>query len=828
MAAAAVVACARVFGAGDARAEAPTRAGPQLLEPVAPPPGVVLPKLVFGPGPAYPADGEGDAVVVVELVVRADGTVSEARVVEGEEPFAEAARQAASQYRFVPATRDGERVPARIRIALTFRRSVEPPRPPPTPAPAASAPSADSGARADAASSPAGTDVAPTVEEVLVRGTTNAAAASPSATRVGTAEVRQLPGAFGDAFRAIEALPGVTPIVSGLPYFFVRGAPPGNTGYFIDGIRVPSLYHLGVGPSVLHPGLLDHVDFYQGGYPARYGRFTGGILAGALREPRPDGVHGEANVRVFDAGALLEAPFAEGRGNLLVAGRYSYTAAILSLVSPDTSLDYWDYQARVTYALSPRDRVGVFAFGSFDSVGARDAFEGRTKELLGIQFHRIDLRYDRTLDRGGRLRIAATTGADRTGTETFSSRAAVFALRSEAEAPLGRRATARAGADVWFDRFTFEDAAERPPIREPFPGRDADEREAPSARATLYPSRTDVTFGTFAEARTRPSARVEITAGARVDVFTQRRREQPPLLPRELYALPDLPEALRPSRATAQIGVDPRLAVRVRATQAVSWLASFGIAHQPPSLIIPVPGLQLGRLQRGLQTSLQLSQGAEVRLPAGFSFTGTAFVHQYLGLSDLTATCSAGNRGLDEGDSCVGRTVRGRAVGGELLLRRKLAERVTGWVAYTLSRSTRASNRVPEGEIVSEFDRTHVLNVVLSADLGKGYRLGGRYFTYTGLPYSPRVQGEPVQPINGLRLPAFHRIDFRFEKSFRFLRDGRIAFVAEVLNATFNKEATEAVCVAYPPESERSGFDRCEPRYIGPIGIPSLGVEAFF
>ena len=39
------------------------------------------------------------------------------------------------------------------------------------------------------------------------------------------AEVRAMPGAFGDSFRAIEALPGVTPLVSGLPYFFVRGAP---------------------------------------------------------------------------------------------------------------------------------------------------------------------------------------------------------------------------------------------------------------------------------------------------------------------------------------------------------------------------------------------------------------------------------------------------------------------------------------------------------------------------------------------------------------------------------------------------------------------------
>src|SRR6185436_17510378 len=59
----------------------------------------------------------------------------------------------------------------------------------------------------------------------------------PSVKTMTRAEVRQLPGAFGDPFRAIEAMPGVTPIVSGLPFFYVRGAPPGNVGYFLDGVR---------------------------------------------------------------------------------------------------------------------------------------------------------------------------------------------------------------------------------------------------------------------------------------------------------------------------------------------------------------------------------------------------------------------------------------------------------------------------------------------------------------------------------------------------------------------------------------------------------------
>src|SRR5690606_10031211 len=81
----------------------------------------------------------------------------------------------------------------------------------------------------------------------------------PSVTSLRRAEVRQLPGAFGDPFRAIEIMPGVTPIVSGLPFFYVRGAPPGNVGYFLDGVRVPYLFHAAAGPSVVHPAIVERV-----------------------------------------------------------------------------------------------------------------------------------------------------------------------------------------------------------------------------------------------------------------------------------------------------------------------------------------------------------------------------------------------------------------------------------------------------------------------------------------------------------------------------------------------------------------------------------------
>src|SRR6185436_10638592 len=111
---------------------------------------------------------------------------------------------------------------------------------------------------------------------------------------------------------------------------------------------------------------------------------------------------GEANVRLVDAGALLEAPFGDGRGSVLVAGRYGYPGPILSAVTHDMKLGYWDYQARASLKLGRRDTIGVFAFGSHDYLATRspsgdpEASQALVEQFVS-DFHRVDVRYDHAL-----------------------------------------------------------------------------------------------------------------------------------------------------------------------------------------------------------------------------------------------------------------------------------------------------------------------------------------------------------------------------------------------------------------------------------------------
>jgi hypothetical protein len=644
-------------------------------------------------------------------------------------------------------------------------------------------------------------------------------------------EVRRVPGAFGDAFRAVEALPGATPIASGFPYVLLRGAPPGNTGYFIDGVPVPLLFHVAFGPSVIAPALIGRLDYYPGGYPARLGRYVGGAVSAETTRPagRP---RAEVTVRAFDAGGLVETAIGD-RVDALVAGRYSYTAPALSIFSPGVDLGYWDYQGRAGYRLSDSDRVSVFAFGSHDF---RSDLPG-VPSTFAADFHRIDVRYDRSFT-GGRLRLAATAGVDRSSNEQGNAGDQLARVRLEVTRAISPEVSVHFGTDAVVDHFDAGVAA------------NSEER---AAIAQTYPEHQDVTVGAYAELVWRPNARVEIVPGLRADLYDWRRPGLPiaaagsfsprgfgglpPPVGSAPFPMPDVPPLTRTIPA-----FDPRLAVRLRVHPMVTLLSMTGLFHQGPSFVVPVPGVQPGGLPRGLQSALQLSAGFELALPFDLAATATVFWNEFRNVSDFRS-CSFQYDEINVESGCVDARARGRSYGLEVLVRRALTRRLGGWISYTLSQTTDEASTAPylgalanaSVMLPTQFDRTHVVNVVAAYDVALGWSAGARLFIMSGRPYYTFADGLPgfeVQQSSSLappavlsapysvqRFPLFYRIDLRIEKRWPVFGSGWIALVLEGLNVTFQKEAVDVSC----PISLGAG--PCTPIMGSPFTIPSVGVE---
>ena len=739
------------LGAPPARAQTPAAvpAAAAAAEAAPPEEPLVPPRLVAGSPPAYPLERTEAVTVVITVVVAPDGSVREVRALDGHAAFLEAARGAALRWQFEPARRGAKAIAATVRIAIDFAPSPTSPGP----------------------TSPSHPLPPQPLEEIVVRGTR---VPPPASVNLGRADIRQMPGAMGDPLRAIEVLPGVLPTLSGLPYFYTRGAPPSATGYYLDDLPLPYLFHVGLGPSIIHPGFVRTVGLESAGGHARYGRFTGAFVV-ATSNPPTEELGWEGRIRVIDSSAFVAAPFANGKGHAAVGTTLSYAGLLLGVLAPDYTIDYRDFAARVSYDVGPRDRITIFSLGAYDFAGQRDVESGQRQVLFGSEVYRVDLKWQRSLAGDGALRTAVTWGYDRSrlAGHRFASDQSI-AARTALVQPFGPRWEMEVGADARIDSFDADLPSVHSLTR-------ADYEET----ARLFGAHTDTVAGSYGSLTWRPlttrgprESRVtpptlELTSGVRTAVYSSEGRTLP--------------------------AVDPRMSLVLAPASRVRLLTSHGLAHQAPAYSLPVPAVSIPALAGGLQESLQSSLTGEVTGPHDLVGTATVFRGVFSNVSDFV---------LLQNDFPLKRSppLRGAADGLELSLRRALKGRFGAQVSYTLSRSTRDGER--ESRRLSSYDRRHVVNVALLFDLGRGWTAGARSLVYSGLLRDPESGSTD-------RLPAFMRLDVRLAKRWKWGKAGYVGLVAEGLNVTASRETVALRC-------DDAG---CKARNIGPLTLPSVGIE---
>jgi TonB family protein len=606
-----------------------------------------------------------------------------------------------------------------------------------------------------------------------------------SRTTLSGREVTRVAGTFGDPFRVINLLPGVSSVMSLLPLPVVRGSSPGDTGFLLDGIRMPLLFHLLSGPSVVHPELIDHVDFYPGGFPVTYGGYVGGIVDGVTRAPRRDERKIDLDLNQTQAGGFVREPVAPLGGTVTVAGRYGYPGLILSLLAPNVSLAYWDYQTRFD-AGSERSRWSIFFYGAEDTLKTRAAATLPLQTVARFAFHRADLSYrhgDESDNELVRLILgyddtsfgspsggsAAVTGGGALGNGSWSGGPQLRLHRSPSawlQVNVGAESLLR-NVDNQASSSTTTSTS-------------TSSTTAGSAAGIVNQSGFFSTSGAFIEAVVKATDSFTLIPGVRGDLYDERRK---------------------PSSVT-QWSVDPRLLARWRLTEAdfggTTLKGVVGRYHQPPRLFVPVPGLDASSLELGLLASTQYSVGVETKLGPGLESDVNVYYNATNPvLFDLATNPSAadvqrpqpaqpaweaaqpaqGNRGRALNGLYVKR--QGRAYGLEVLLRKRDSERLFGWVSYTLSRAERKTDA---GWDLFDYDRLHILNFVAGVRLPRNWELGTRVLLQTGTPLTT-IFGHNVTRSDGQ-----FRVDLRVDKR-AVWNTWLLDFYVDVINTTVAAES---------------------------------------
>ncbi len=589
--------------------------------------------------------------------------------------------------------------------------------------------------------------------------------------RLSIQEAQSQPGTLGDPLLAVGNLPGVATLPFDPAGLAMRGAAPDESMVYLEGLRMPIFYHFVGLRSIIAPGMLESLELYPGGAPVQYGRQLGGVLGVRLKTLDPDRTHGYVDVSMLDAGAYVETPITD-RISIAVAARASYIDRVMQAL--DAPLPrYDDYQLLLHARPARAHRLQLLYMGS------DDAFELDTDDL---REESAQVTFG-TLEAEAHMQHVALA-YDYTPTDVLSNHARIGYLHFRSDTTLG------SDARINFDYNVLQ-------LRDVL-------RLAPSALISLELGidaevgrwGTDVLvappphagepqgYVNFAEERRAHREGLDAhTAGGFVSAVIK------PL--EHLTLVPGLRADLQPQIRTFTF--DPRISARYALREELALKAGTGVHHQSPS--IDQSAKRFGNPNLGPERSLQHSAGIEI-LPLPFlTLELTGFLHQLDGLA------ARSDRVTREGDSLVPleyeSTGEGRAYGLEVMLRQQLAHRLSGWIAYTYSKSER--RRVAKDPYrLFDYDQTHSLVLVAAYQLPFHMQLSTRFRYRTGQPTTPVVGSTFVSDTdeyaptfgatNSRRLDAFHQLDLRLDKRWVFDRVSLGAYL-DVQNVTNRKNA---------------------------------------
>ncbi len=602
-------------------------------------------------------------------------------------------------------------------------------------------------------------------------------------------QLTSVPGTFGDPIRVIQTLPGMQRAPFGLGLLLVRGSNPDDTGIYVDGHEVPSLFHFLGGPSIFNAEMLESIDLYPGGFPARFGRKHGGAVALELRPAKSDGVHGSAKVDFIDAGGYVRAPITKDL-SLAIAGRRSYIDAFLGLVLPQPAKGgqrivtpiYYDYSGRLDYNLHEDGRLSVFAIGSSDTLRVlnKDPDAELSTDLnTAVKFFRVIGTYERILAGDLKLTLSPAWGRDTltfTGAQAeaagpFTSVGVVnetLSYRMRLHGKLGARLSLDSGLDL-LSRVTSYNALV--PIDDGLI--DSSGVDVPPSQ--LFRGAQVVGLGGYIDLGISITPRWKLVPSLRIDGY---------LLDGE-----------------ARASVDPRLVARFLVRPTLTLKAYVGHFSQPPQP--EAFDQRFGNPELGIEHAIHTGLGYEWKPDRLWSIDSEIFYVRRYDLAVFTDELVQDDDGTFRNVNFLSQGNR-NSLGFEVLAKREISEHAYGWLSYTYSRA-RQRNRPGNRYIPTSFDQPHVLNAVGSWKPGGGWELGARLQVASGRPDTPVIGASydadsgGYVPIRGelrsTRTPTFFQIDVRAEHVWLY-DTWSLGLYIDIINV-LNRKNTEAVQYDY-------------------------------
>ncbi len=601
-----------------------------------------------------------------------------------------------------------------------------------------------------------------------------------SSNKLSMEKLKSMPVLMGerDVLKMVQLMPGIQSGSEGSTGLYVRGGGPDQNLLLLDGVPIYNVNHLFGFLSSLNGDAIKSAEIIKGGFPARYGGRLSSILDVRMKEGNMEKFHGDVSVGLLSGKINLEGPIQKNKTSFHFSARRTWLDAFTTPIQKSikqeqgfeqfVAYNFYDLNGKINHKFSEKSRLYLSAYMG------NDLFKNNLKEQA----------YNETTDLSWGNKIFSARWNYQISPKLFSN-ATVYSSAYDFEFELDQISGTNTENNL---KYTFSSSSK---IRDLGAKLDFDFTPSPNHYVRFGVGSVDHQFTPTVNTETAilgNAAPKDVTNGdsiVKANEFTA-------------YIEDDMSIGekvkLNVGVHLANFNVENSNYFSVQPRAAVSFLLNkksslkFSYSHMTQFLhLLSSPGLGLptdlwvpstDKIEP--EKSIQYAIGYTRSLNDGYEFTLEGYFKEMDNLLEYKSGFNIFSSSSSWEDKVV--TGTGKSYGIELLLEKK-SGKTTGWIGYTLSKSTRSFPDIDNGETFPyKYDRRHDISIAVThkkserVDFGLVWVYGsGNTYTLGTQNYNAiNVGAEPlfvtgllstISPVNHIenrnnqRAPAYHRLD---------------------------------------------------------------------
>ncbi len=197
---------------------------------------------------------------------------------------------------------------------------------------------------------------------------------------VSVRDIEKGAGVNRDVSKVVQTLPGVGATDPNRNDLIVRGGGPSENVFYLDGIEIPIINHFATQGSsggvvgVINPDFVEEISFYTGAFPANRTNALSSVMDIRQRDGSKDRIHTSLSIGASDAAVTVDGPVND-KSTFIVSARQSYLQLLFKVIGLPFLPTYNDFQAKYKLKIDNKNELTFIGIGAIDDMALNTDLE---------------------------------------------------------------------------------------------------------------------------------------------------------------------------------------------------------------------------------------------------------------------------------------------------------------------------------------------------------------------------------------------------------------------------------------------------------------------